>query len=32
MVIEHQIFVAWPSDKDNVKFFIYLHGFIYMVT
>lgn len=23
--IDQQIFVAWPSDKDNVKLFIYLH-------
>lgn len=28
MAIEHQIFVAWPSDKDNVKFFLYLCVFV----
>lgn len=24
MAIAHQIFIIWPSDKDNVNIFIYL--------
>lgn len=28
MALKHQIFVVWPSDKDNVKLFIYLHVFV----
>lgn len=28
MGIEHQVFIAWASDKDNVKLFIYLHVFV----
>lgn len=28
MALKHQIFVAWPSDKDNVKLFIYLRVFV----